>query len=250
MSEPEGGYIVPVGMPDSSQASYAPHTLGNFEAALKGLRHNVITMASLASQNLSNAIQGLLSRNLELCNDAIAADDEVNSMERTIDREGMEILVRFNPLASDLREVIASMKIASDLERVSDAAESIARRGRKILKYPVVPEALIVEPVYEMAQTMLGDAIRSFTEGDLQLGIGLLERDEALDLAHDKAIKELRRSIERDTAHLKTYLHLIFVVRCLERVGDHSVNIAEDAIFAKKATDIRHMSREDAAAQI
>lgn len=237
-------------MSDSPSAPYSPHTLGNFEAALKGLRRNVITMASLASQNLSHAIQGVISRNLEMCNDAIAADDEVNGMERTIDREGMEILMRFNPVASDLREVIASMKIASDLERVSDAAESIGRRGRKILKYTEVSEALIVEPVYEMAQAMLGDAVRSFTEGDLQLGIGLLDRDEALDLAHDKAIKELRRCIERDTANLKTYLHLIFVVRCLERVGDHSVNIAEDAIFAKKATDIRHMAKEDAAAQI
>ena len=236
-------------MPDSSP-NPTPHTLGTFDAALRGLRKHVITMASVATQNLANAVQGLVTRNLELCNEAIAADDEVNSLERAIDREGMEILMRYNPVASDLREVISSMKIASDLERISDQAESIARRARKILKYAEVPESLMVEPVYELANSMFQDSMRAFSEGDMQLGLSLLEKDEILDKSHDKAIKELRKCIERDTANLKTYLHLVFIVRCLERVGDHSVNIAEDAIFAKKATDIRHLSRDDAAAQI
>ncbi|MBL9155140.1 MAG: phosphate signaling complex protein PhoU [Verrucomicrobiales bacterium] len=226
------------------------HTLATFDTALKGLRRHVITMASLAAENLAHAIQGLTARNLDLCNEAIAADEEVNTLERTIDREGMEILMRYNPVAGDLREVISSMKVAGDLERVSDMAESIARRSRKILKYPEVPEALIIEPIYDMAATMFQESIRAFSEGDVAIGIGLLEKDEALDDAHDKAIKELRKSIERDTTNLKSYLHLIFIVRCLERVGDHSVNIAEDAIFAKKATDIRHLSREEAASLI
>lgn len=232
------------------EASTTPHTLGNFENALKGLRKHVISMASLAAENLAHAIQGLTTRSLDLCNDAIAADEEVNQLERTIDREGMEILMRFNPVAGDLREVISSMKIAGDLERVSDMAESIARRSRKILKYPEVPEALMIEPVYEMASAMFQDCIRAFSEGDVMVGIGLLEKDEALDRVHDRAIKDLRSAIERDTPNLKTYLHLIFIIRCLERVGDHSVNIAEDAIFAKKATDIRHLSKEEAAALI
>ncbi|MCB1077705.1 MAG: phosphate signaling complex protein PhoU [Verrucomicrobiae bacterium] len=232
----------------SSQPSN--HTLGSFDAALRGLRKHVITMASLAGQNLANAVQGLITRNLELCNEAIAADDEVNALERAIDREGMEILMRFNPVASDLREVISSMKIASDLERVSDQAESIARRARKTLKYPEVPETLSIEPVYEMANQMLQDSVRAFSEGDVELGFSLMDRDDALDKIHDKTIKELRKAIERDTENLKTYLHLVFIIRCLERVGDHSVNIAEDAIFAKRATDIRHLSKEDAAAQL
>ncbi|MCB1065149.1 MAG: phosphate signaling complex protein PhoU [Verrucomicrobiae bacterium] len=223
------------------------HTLGNFENALKAARNNVLTMASIAQQNLEYAIRGLLTRNPELCNEAIAEDDEVNAYERVIDREGFEILMRFNPVAGDLREVLAGMKVANNLERVSDQAESIARRSRKVLKSAEVPEIQQIEALYEMAISLLKDAIRTFSEGDMELGISLFERDQELDKAHRKLIKELTKAIEREPSAVKTYLHLIFIVRCLERVGDHAVNIAEDAIFAEKAADVRHLRLEEAA---
>lgn len=233
-------------MPDSTHA----HTLGSFDAALKECRRNVLTMASVAQQNLANSIEGLLTRNVELCNEAIAEDDDVNTLERTIDREGYEILMRFNPVASDLREVLAGMKVSNNLERVSDQAESIARRARKILKHPDVPEIQQVEALYEMASSLLSDSIKAFSEGNVELGLALMERDRELDKAHRKLIKELTKSIERDTANVKVYLHLVFIVRCLERVGDHAVNIAEDAIFAKMATDVRHLKLGEVAEQV
>lgn len=224
-----------------------PHTLAQFESALKEARNHVLTMSSIAQQNLDNAVRGLLTRNSELCNEAIAEDDEVNSFERTIDREGFEILMRFNPVASDLREVLMGMKVASNLERVSDQAESIARRARKILKAPEIAEIQQIEEIYQLAGGMLRDAIRVYSEGNVELGISLVERDRELDKVHRKMIKDLTKAIERDTQNLKVYLHLIFIVRCLERVGDHAVNIAEDAIFAEKATDVRHMNVQEAA---
>ncbi len=235
-------YLTPT-MPDNAPT----HTLANFDAALKGARNNVLTMASIAQQNLENAIRGLFTRNSELCSEAIAEDDEVNSFERVIDREGFEILMRFNPVASDLREVLAGMKVANNLERVSDQAENIARRARKILKAPEVPEIQQIEPIYELAISLLKDSIRSYSEGNMELGISLFERDRELDKVHRKLIKELTKAIERDPSSVKTYLHLIFIVRCLERIGDHAVNIAEDAIFAEKAADVRHLRLEEAA---
>lgn len=230
-----------------SNSSNTPHTLSSFEAALKAARNNVITMASITQQNLENAIRGLLTRNPELCNEAIAEDDEVNTYERMVDREGFEILMRFNPVASDLREVLAGMKVANNLERVSDQAESIARRARKVLKATEIPEVAQIEVVYEQAASILRDSIRAYSEGDVALGLSLMERDRELDKTHRKAIKDLSKIIEREPENVKVYLHLIFIVRCLERVGDHSVNIAEDVIFAERAADVRHLGAAEAA---
>ncbi|NOY00536.1 MAG: phosphate signaling complex protein PhoU [Verrucomicrobia bacterium] len=220
------------------------HILTSFEDALRDSRSSVLRMASVAQQNLEHAVSGLLTRNIELCNEAIAADDEVNAFEKAIDRDGMEILMRFSPVATDLRHVLAAMKIANNLERISDEAEGIARRARKIAKYPQIPETAMMEPLYGMASALFSDGIRAYAELDVDLGLSLNERDEKLDKAHSKTIKELTRAMERDTKNLKVYLHLIFVVRCFERIGDHAVNIGEESVFVESATDIRHIGAE------
>lgn len=220
------------------------HILASFEDALRESRGSVLRMASVAQQNLDHAITGLLTRNDELCNEAIADDDEVNAFEKIIDREGLEILMRFSPVAMDLRQVLAAMKIANNLERISDEAEGIARRGRKIGKYPKVPETAMMEPLYEMASALLSDGIRAYAELDVELGLSLHQRDEELDKAHSRTIKALTKAMERDTINLKVYLHLIFVVRCLERIGDHAVNIGEESVFVESATDIRHVGAD------
>ncbi|NNE92680.1 MAG: phosphate signaling complex protein PhoU, partial [Verrucomicrobiales bacterium] len=204
-------------------------------------KKSVLTMASIAAENLNNSVKGLLERNEDLLNDAIAEDEEVNAYERSIDKEGMEILMRFNPVATDLRTVVSAMKVSTNLERIADQAENIARRARKILKQPEVAETRMIEPVFEKADELLRDAIRSYSEGDVELALGLHRRDQKLDKIHRKTIKTLTKAMESDTDNLKIYLNLIFIVRCLERVGDHAVNIGEDAVYVEEAADIRHV---------
>lgn len=198
-------------------------------------------MADLAAGNLENAVGGLLQRKESLCNDAIADDEEVNSLDRSIDKDGIEILLRFTPLATDLRSVVAAMKVATNLERVSDQAGNIARRARKIISKPEVPETRLISPIAELAAELLGDAMRSFSDGNVNLALTLHERDQKLDSLHRKAIETLTKAIENDTDNLRTYLNLIFIVRCLERIGDHAVNIGEDTVYTAEATDIRHI---------
>src|SRR5690606_38315964 len=96
-------------------------------------------------------------------------EEEVDLLERRIDADSFEILLRFNPVAGDLREIIAGMKIANNVERVSDEARSIARRARKLLKHPEIPEVHLIEPVYEKAASLLRDAVRAYAEGDADL---------------------------------------------------------------------------------
>lgn len=228
----------------------SPHKLANFENALRDARESVFRMASVAEQNLEYAVRGLLLRNAELCNEAIAEDDEVNSLERKIDADSFEILMRYNPVASDLREVIAGMKVANNLERISDEAQSIARRARKILKHPEIAGVTMIEPLYEMALSLLRDSMKSYAEGDNELALSLYDRDSELDKAHANVIRELTRAIDNEEVHVKSFLHLIFIVRSLERVGDHAVNIAEDGIFLESATDVRHLGPRRAAEEI
>lgn len=223
------------------------HILGNFENALREARNSVLRMASIAEQNLENAIRGLLTRNTELCNEAIAEEDEVNQLERRIDADSFEILMRYNPVASDLREIIAGMKVANNLERISDEARNIARRSRKVLKSPEIPEVVLIEPLYEKALSMLRDSIRAYAEGDSELAMSLYARDRELDVAHNDVIRELSKRMDQESGQIKQVLHLIFMVRSLERVGDHAVNIGEDAVFLKKAEDIRHLGHKRAA---
>ncbi len=222
-------------------ATQTAHTLSTFNVAMKEIRNSVLTMASITQQNMEFAIRGLLERSQEACNEAIADDDEVNSFEKVVDTEGMQILIRFSPVAADLRHVLAAMKIAGNLERISDQAQSVARRARKIIKHPEVSETRSVEPLFEMAINLYKDSIRCYAEGDVELALSLYERDQELDKAHSKMIKELTKTMERQPSNLKTYLHLIFILRCLERIGDHAVNIGEDAVFAESAADIRHV---------
>lgn len=217
------------------------HTLGDFEEALRNTRKAVLTMASISRQNLEHAVNGLIDRNEDLCNDAIAEDEEVNQLERTIDQQGLEILMRFNPVATDLRMVVATMKISTNLERISDQAENIARRSRKILKKGAVPEVNLIGPIYELACELLQDSVKSYAEDDLDLALGLHARDKTLDKLHRKAIKKYTNLMEGDIENLRTYLNLIFIVRCLERVGDHAVNIGEEAVYINHGTDIKHI---------
>ncbi|NLT71924.1 MAG: phosphate signaling complex protein PhoU [Verrucomicrobiaceae bacterium] len=223
------------------------HILGNFGNALRDARNTVLRMASIAEQNLEYSVRGLLTRNTDLCNEAIAEEDEVNQLERLIDADSFEILIRFNPVAGDLREVIAGMKVANNIERISDEAQNIARRARKVLKHPEIPEALLIEPVYEKAVSLFRDAMKAYAEGNTELAMSLYERDRDLDEAHSDVIRELSKGMDKESGRVKQMLHLIFMVRSLERVGDHAVNIGEDAVFLADAEDIRHLGHKRAA---
>lgn len=218
-----------------------PHTLSEFEDGLKSTREKVLLMASAAAQNLEHAIQGLLDRDASTIQRSQESEQRVNNLEREIDEEGMEVLWRFNPLATDLRAIVGAMKIATNLERISDEAENIARRGKKLTKREELPVASWIEPIYEIAARLLSEATRAYAEGDLDLALSLHEKDKELDELHSKTIKRLTKAMETDIENLRSYLHLIFVVRCLERIGDHSVNIGEEVVYILKATDIRHV---------
>src|SRR6202049_1190054 len=120
------------------------HILGTFDEALSSLRNNVLMMAGLAERTLDRAVKGLFQRDDNLCATAIADDEEIDQLEKQIDKDGVDILLRFQPVASDLRRVVSAMKLSSNLERMADQATNIARRARKLNQHPALPETEVI----------------------------------------------------------------------------------------------------------
>jgi phosphate transport system protein len=224
------------------------HTLGTFDEALASLRNNVIMMASLATRSLDNALNGLLQRDDDLCTTAIADDEEIDQLEKQVDKDGIELLLRFQPVASDLRRVVSAMKLSSNLERIGDQAVSIARKARKLNRHPALLEVALIEPMRELAMKMFRDSVDAFVREDVDLGRGLKARDKALDEMNTATGRRLVERMAGEPDNLRGYLNLMFISRHLERVGDHATNIAEDAVFAAAAEDIRHQATATAGA--
>jgi phosphate transport system protein len=216
------------------------HILSRFEDSLKSLRDEVLIMASLAETGLIRAGEGLFGRNADACNSVIADDAEIDSLEKSIDDSGVEIMARFHPMAKDLREVVSAMKVGSNLERVADQAVSIARRSRRLNRQPVLPETATLEPMFRTAMDIFRSSVRSFADRDEAIGRGLKQRDRELDAMHHDIIDRLTLRMGDDSSRVESYLDLIFIARFIERIGDHATNIAEDAVFAASAQDIRH----------
>ncbi len=221
------------------------HIFRDFDTAIHTLRSEVLSMAAQARHNLERAITSLLERNVELANAVIADDDEVDELERKIDRLGVDILVRFHPVATDLRLVVSSMKISMNLERISDHATNIAKRAKKISAGPELQETTLIEPLYQLADRLLRDAISAYSDRNAALGASLHGRDKELDKLHHETNALYGNRIEETVGHSQEYLHLILIVRSLERVGDLASNIGEDAVYMEAAKDLRHLDIRD-----
>jgi phosphate transport system protein len=223
----------------------SPHILRDFDHAISTLKSEVLKMAAKTRHNLERAMQALMERNRELANSVIADDDEVDDLERSIDKLGMDILVKYHPMATDLRLVVSSMKISMNLERISDHAVNIAKRTKKIIAAPELSDVNLIEPLYTLADHLLRDAISAYSDGNGALGASLHARDKELDRMDKDATAQFGARIEDSEGRSQEYLHLIFIIRSLERVGDLASNIGEDAVYLEQAKDLRHLSKSD-----
>lgn len=220
--------------------AHAKHTLDEFEEALLSVRDSVLMMASLTERLLATAGEALFARSFEACERVIADDSEIDALEKSVDEESVAILVRFQPMANDLREVVSAIKVSNNLERVADQAVGIARRARRLNESGTLPETTALRPIFDLAAGIFHDSLRGFADRNENLARGLKERDRALDALQHRQIENLTARMAADTGRIKDYLDLVLVARNIERIGDHATNIAEDTVFAASAEDIRH----------
>jgi len=216
------------------------HISSSFDAALYGLKNDVLMMSSLTDRIPQTAFEALLNRDSELSDHVIAEDEEIDVLEKQVDQDGVSLLLRFHPVASDMRQVVSAMKISTNLERIADLSVAIARRAKHLNNRPAVREVALLEPVHRLAVVIFRDSVRTFADGDCELARMLKLKDRELDAVTREVSEKLVARATVDSELVPSYVDLILVARALERIGDHATNIAEDSFWRDQAADIRH----------
>ena len=214
----------------------------HFEEDLGQLKTRLLEMGGLAEDRLRVAVRGLVERDLALLEKVLTGDAAINQLHIEIDDRCFKLLALQQPMAVDLRAIVAAVKINSDLERVGDLAVNIAEAATRYLQHPPVKELIDIPRMALIAQEMLRDALDAYVRRDVTMAQRVLTRDDELDLLKSLVFRELLAYMVKDQTTIKAALDLILISRHLERTGDHATNIAEDVIFMVSARDVRHQA--------
>jgi phosphate transport system protein len=226
---------------DQGQSAHAKR---HFQEELDQLKQRLLTMGGLAEERVRTAVRGLVDGEPKLMAEVIRGDTEVNRLHVEIDDRCFKLLALHQPMASDLRTIVAAVKINSDLERVGDLAVNIAEASQRYITHPPVKPLVDIPRMADLAQAMLHDALDAFVSGNVGQAQSVLDRDDLLDDLKNQVFRELLTYMIGEPRTVEPGLDLILVSRHLERVGDHATNIAEDVIFIVNALDVRHHSSD------
>jgi phosphate transport system protein len=212
----------------------------HFHDELSDLKSTLLAMSAEAQTSLAAAVEALLHRDTNKAAQVISADHKIDAMEVEIEDLVVKLLATQQPMAKDLRLLMAALKIANDLERVGDHAVNIAQSAERLqASPPIVPEPEIIE-MARMARRMLADALDAFVRADAQAGRAVCKRDDQVDNLHDSVFRILLTHMMETPHIISAAMELFLVSRNLERVADLATNIAEDVVFLVEGKSIKH----------
>ena len=221
----------------------------HFHNALSELKVKLLNMSGDAQAALAAAVQALLERDAARARLVIGGDREIDRQEVEIEEEVIRLLATQQPMARDLRLLMAAMKIANDLERVGDHAVNIAQSAERLVaSRPIAPEPELLE-MARQARTMLADALDAFVRGDAQAGRAICRRDDSVDALHRSMFRILLTHMMEDPHTIGSGMELFLVSRNLERVADLATNIGEDVVFLVEGKTIKHHAEEGGATE-
>ncbi|MGQ0650881.1 MAG: phosphate signaling complex protein PhoU [Betaproteobacteria bacterium] len=218
------------------------HTNKQYDLDLDSIRSRVLQMGGLVESQIRRALDGLASGDRALLDDVIAADHRVNEMEVALDGDCSQVIVRRQPAANDLRMILAITKTVTDLERIGDEAQKIARMGKSIHERGALPVPPTVNVRYaaERAISMLRRALDAFARLDCDTAEGVIRDDASIDSEFRAILRQLITYMMEDPRTISTALETVWIAKAIERIGDHAKNIAEYVIYIVKGTDVRH----------
>jgi phosphate transport system protein len=193
-------------------------------------------------------MRGLEERDRTRLGDVIKGDGAINAMQVEIDDRCFKLLALHQPMAVDLRTIVAAVKINGDLERVGDLAVNVAEAADRYVQHPPVKPLIDLPRMGRIAERMLREALDAFVSQDITVARGVLTQDDELDALKNQVFRELLTYLMVNPRVIEPAIDLLLISRHLERVGDHATNIAEDVIFIVEAKDVRHHAGEDGAA--
>lgn len=212
----------------------------HFEQDLEELKQRLLWMASLAERSVHQAVHAVLESDENLAQTVLQEEDAVNEMQIEIDDRVQRLLALQQPMAIDLRFILAVSRINNDLERIGDQAVNIAQSALRILRHPQVKPYVDLPRMSELVETMVRDSLNALVQKDQELAKSVLARDDEVDRLRDQMFRELLTYMMENSRVVFPAFELILVAKNLERIGDHGTNIAEDVIYIVAGRDIRH----------
>jgi phosphate transport system protein len=211
-------------------------------AHLAKLRETLLMMSSLADRNLKLALKALVERDSKLAETVEAEDSQLDQLEMNVDEQVIAHMALHAPVATDCRFMLVASKISSNLERIGDQAVTIARRARELNDEPLLKPLIDIPRMGDIALNMLRDSISSFVDNKPEITQDIIKRDKKVDEINRQLARELTSYMMEDPGTITRALNLLLVSRSIERVADHTKNIAEEVYYLYQAKDIRHTS--------
>ncbi|MDG9928080.1 MULTISPECIES: phosphate signaling complex protein PhoU [Pseudomonas] len=222
--------------------SLTHHISQQFNAELEEVRSHLLAMGGLVEKQVNDAVTALIEADSGLAQQVREIDDQINQMETNIDEECLRILARRQPAASDLRLIISVSKSVIDLERIGDEASKIAKRAIELCESGEAPRGYVeVRHIGDQVRKMVQESLDAFARFDAELALSVAQYDKTIDREYKSALRELVTYMMEDPRSITRVLSIIWVLRSLERIGDHARNIAELVIYLVRGTDVRHM---------
>ncbi len=221
------------------------HISQQYNAELEDIRNRVMGMGGMVEQQLGNAIAALVDGNAELGEQVVSSDYQVNAMEVAIDEECSRVLARRQPAASDLRLIVAVIKTITDLERIGDQAERVARMAVRLADVEINKSQFVeLQHLGNHARQMLNDALDAFARMDTEAALNVVREDLKVDKEYDSLMRQLMTYMMEDPRTISRVLDVMWAARALERIGDHARNICEYVIYLVMGKDVRHTNLE------
>jgi len=211
-----------------------------FHEALDGLRQELVAMGGMAERAVELAVRAYTERDLSLCREVFSGEVVINSTERRLDEVVLDLLAMQQPMAVDLRLILAISKCIADLERVGDQAVNIAECVEQLLGLPEFESPADLPEMASLARMMLRRALNAFVDADAAEAQAVLLLDDELDAMNDHAYTAVAAAKAAEPAFTQNLLNFLIIARNFERIGDHATNIAEDVIFWVRGADVRH----------
>ena len=224
-----------------AKMSFENHIMTQFDDELEEIRTRLMEMGGKVEQQLQNAIRAVSEADSKLAEEVIAEEQRVDDMEVDIDEACILIIARRQPAASDLRLVMMVTKAVNDLERIGDEAKKIANHAVILAEQGGASEGYTeVRHLGQSVSSMLANALDAFARFDVDAAMRTLEEDKQIDLDYKTALRELVTYMMEDPRSITRAINILWVVRSLERIGDHAKNLCEQIVFVVKGKDIRH----------
>lgn len=212
----------------------------HFERDLDELKDRLLWMGSLAEKSVHQSVHAVLEGSESLAEAVLAEENAINEMQIEIDERVTQLLALHQPMATDLRFILAVSRINADLERIGDQAVNIAQSAQRILRHPQVKPYIDLPRMSDLAEAMMRDSLTALVRKDVELAKTVMARDDEVDRLRDQIFRELLTYMMENSSVVFPAFELILMAKNLERISDHATNIAEDVIYMVAGRDVRH----------